>query len=258
MVIMTASPPCMMSCRTLENPALRTFLKLPPNVEGMVVHKPYKNDPVYPLKEWDVITKIGDTPVDDQGMIKLGDDLRVHFQYEIQHIATNGHGVADHRPGRQGNESQPAGFSKLSAIDSRAEQHLSLVFYLRAIGLFRCHRWISGGSAADQIRRDRHVAFEQPGPIAGHAHIRPNPRFPAKFGNHRFTLFPAQAGQGLRQSKGTSGESGERHPVKISIISWRFYAMRKTSFITIQCHTPLWRNDDFPAGSKWLPPPMKS
>jgi S1-C subfamily serine protease len=76
--------------QTLENPALRTFLKLPPNVEGMVVHKPYKNDPVYPLKEWDVITKIGDTPVDDQGMIKLGDDLRVHFQYEIQHIATNG------------------------------------------------------------------------------------------------------------------------------------------------------------------------
>jgi S1-C subfamily serine protease len=76
--------------QTLENPALRAFLTLPPNVEGMVVHKPYKNDPVYPLKEWDVITKIGDTPVDDQGMIKLGDDLRVHFQYEIQHISTNG------------------------------------------------------------------------------------------------------------------------------------------------------------------------
>jgi S1-C subfamily serine protease len=76
--------------QTLENPALRAFLKLPPNVEGMVVHKPYKDDPVYPLKEWDVITKIGDTPVDDQGMIKLGDGLRVHFQYEIQHITTNG------------------------------------------------------------------------------------------------------------------------------------------------------------------------
>jgi len=66
--------------------------------------------------------------VDDQGMIKLGDDLRVHFQYEIQHIATNGTVVADHRPGRQGTESQPAGFSKLSAIDSRAEQHLSSYF----------------------------------------------------------------------------------------------------------------------------------
>jgi S1-C subfamily serine protease len=76
--------------QTLENPALRSFLKLAPSVEGMVVHKPYKDDPAYPLKEWDVITKIGDTPVDDQGMIKLGNDLRVRFQYEIQHIATNG------------------------------------------------------------------------------------------------------------------------------------------------------------------------
>jgi hypothetical protein len=56
----------------------------------MVVHQPYKNDPDYPLKEWDVITKIGNTPVDDQGMIKLGDDLRVRFRYEVQHVATNG------------------------------------------------------------------------------------------------------------------------------------------------------------------------
>src|SRR5208282_4026646 len=58
--------------------------------EGMVVHKPYKDDPDYPLKEWDVIAKIGDTPVDDQGMIKLGDNLRVRFEYKIQHITTNG------------------------------------------------------------------------------------------------------------------------------------------------------------------------
>ena len=76
--------------QTLENPALRSFLKLPPTVTGMVVHKPYKDDPAYPLKEWDVITQIGETQVDDQGMIKLGNDLRVHFLYEIQHIVTNG------------------------------------------------------------------------------------------------------------------------------------------------------------------------
>jgi len=76
--------------QTLENPALRLFLKLPPNVEGMVVHKPCKSDEGYPLKEWDVITQIGDTPVDDQGMIKLGDDLRVRFEYEVQHVTTNG------------------------------------------------------------------------------------------------------------------------------------------------------------------------
>jgi len=76
--------------QTLENPALRSFLNLDPSIHGIVVHKPYKSDLSYPLKEWDVITQIGDTPVDDEGMIKLGDDLRVRFQYLIQHIATNG------------------------------------------------------------------------------------------------------------------------------------------------------------------------
>ena len=76
--------------QTLESPALRSFLKVPAGVDGIVVHKPYKSDAAYPVKEWDVITKIGDTPVDDQGMIKLGGDLRVHFEYLVQHIATNG------------------------------------------------------------------------------------------------------------------------------------------------------------------------
>jgi hypothetical protein len=69
---------------------LRSFLKLPPDIEGMVVHKPYKSDADYPLKQWDVVTQIGDTPVDDQGMIKLNDDLRVRFEYEVQHVETNG------------------------------------------------------------------------------------------------------------------------------------------------------------------------
>lgn len=78
------------SLQTLENPALRSFLKLDPAVHGMVVHKPYSSDADYPLKEWDVITRIGDTPVDDQGMIRLGDDLRVRFEYLVQHVATNG------------------------------------------------------------------------------------------------------------------------------------------------------------------------
>jgi S1-C subfamily serine protease len=76
--------------QTLENPALRASLKLTPEVEGMVVHQPYKLEAAYPLKEWDVVTKIGTVPVDNEGMIKLGDNLRVQFPYLIQHIATNG------------------------------------------------------------------------------------------------------------------------------------------------------------------------
>jgi len=76
--------------QTLENPALREFLKLDKSVEGMVVHRPDKTDASYPLKEWDVITHVGETPIDNQGMIKLGKDLRVQFAYEIQHVAKDG------------------------------------------------------------------------------------------------------------------------------------------------------------------------
>jgi S1-C subfamily serine protease len=76
--------------QTLENPALRSFLKLDSSVQGIVVHQPTSNDASYPLKEWDVITKIGDTLIDDQGMIPLRQGLRVRFQYLVQKIAKNG------------------------------------------------------------------------------------------------------------------------------------------------------------------------
>ena len=76
--------------QTLENSALRAFLKLDKTVEGIVVHEPDGTDAAYPLKEWDVITKIGDTRVDNEGMIKLGDNLRVKLRYLIQKIAKGG------------------------------------------------------------------------------------------------------------------------------------------------------------------------
>jgi hypothetical protein len=76
--------------QTLENPALRSFLKLEKSVQGMVVHRPDASDPSYPLKQWDVITRIGDTHIDDQGMIQLRPNLRVRFQYLIQKIAQEG------------------------------------------------------------------------------------------------------------------------------------------------------------------------
>ncbi len=58
--------------QTLENPALRALSQAGQDRRGH--GRPPagdSNSPDYPLKEWDVITKIGDTPVDDQGMIKL-------------------------------------------------------------------------------------------------------------------------------------------------------------------------------------------
>jgi S1-C subfamily serine protease len=76
--------------QTLENPALRDYLKVDKSVEGMVVHRPAGTDASYPLKEWDVVTHIGTAPIDNQGMVKLDKDLRVNFQYLIQQVAVNG------------------------------------------------------------------------------------------------------------------------------------------------------------------------
>jgi S1-C subfamily serine protease len=76
--------------QTLENPALRDYLKLDKNVAGMVVHRPSSTDESYPLKEWDIVTRIGDARIDNQGMVKLDKDLRVSFGYLIQAAASNG------------------------------------------------------------------------------------------------------------------------------------------------------------------------
>jgi S1-C subfamily serine protease len=76
--------------QTLENPALRRFLGLPKGVSGVVVHQPASADAAYPLKEWDVVSRIGDTPIDDEGMVTVGPRLRVRFQYLVQRAARKG------------------------------------------------------------------------------------------------------------------------------------------------------------------------
>ena len=76
--------------QTNENPALRSFLKLEKNTEGMIVREPDGTDAGYPLKPWDVITRIGTASIDNEGMVKIGENLRVRFQYLIQQLAKNG------------------------------------------------------------------------------------------------------------------------------------------------------------------------
>jgi S1-C subfamily serine protease len=70
--------------QTLENPALRAYLKLDSSVKGIVVSKPHRSDDGYPLKKWDVITHIGDMPIDDQGMVRLTPELRLGMSYAVQ------------------------------------------------------------------------------------------------------------------------------------------------------------------------------
>jgi len=60
------------------------------SVEGMVVHRTAGSDAAYPLKEWDVVSRIGDTAIDNQGMVKIDGDLRVSFGYLVQKLAKDG------------------------------------------------------------------------------------------------------------------------------------------------------------------------
>lgn len=76
--------------QTLENDALRSKLKVDKKATGMVVHRPDSDEESYPLKEWDLITKIGDQDVDNVGMVKARDNLRLRFQYLVQKLAKDG------------------------------------------------------------------------------------------------------------------------------------------------------------------------
>lgn len=76
--------------QTLNNPALRAFLRLPASTTGIVVNRPYRNDAGYPLKKWDVVTRIGHTPIDDEGMIDADGGLRLKFTCLVQKLAGDG------------------------------------------------------------------------------------------------------------------------------------------------------------------------
>jgi S1-C subfamily serine protease len=75
--------------QTLENDALRAFLKLDRSVQGIVVSHPDAADGNL-LKQWDVISKIGEARVDDQGRVEVTGSLRVRFRYLVQKIAKDG------------------------------------------------------------------------------------------------------------------------------------------------------------------------
>ncbi len=72
-----------------QNETLRARLKLPKDVNGILVWRPDGDEPSYPLKRWDVITKIGDSPIDLAGTVKVG-DLHLNFRYMIQKVARDG------------------------------------------------------------------------------------------------------------------------------------------------------------------------
>ena len=82
-----------------ENEALRAKLGLDKAKQtGVLVSHPFRSTDDYPLKKWDVITRIGDHPVDSQGDVKVRDDLRLQFQYLRSQVGERRPRVADDFP----------------------------------------------------------------------------------------------------------------------------------------------------------------
>jgi S1-C subfamily serine protease len=73
----------------LENEALRARLGLRRDAGGMMIRRP---DPsaAGPLREFDVLTQIGDRPIDREGMVQVRDGLRLPFLYLVPRLERGG------------------------------------------------------------------------------------------------------------------------------------------------------------------------
>jgi S1-C subfamily serine protease len=76
--------------QTLENDALRSFLKLDKKTQGMVVHSTDPSDPNDPLKPFDLLTQIASKDIDNVGMVKIKENLRLNFHYLVQKVVKDG------------------------------------------------------------------------------------------------------------------------------------------------------------------------
>jgi S1-C subfamily serine protease len=76
--------------QTVENSALRAKVGLPDGKSGILVVAPHSDDEEYLLKQWDVITQIGDYPIDSEGKVAVRYDLRLSAQYLVQKLARDG------------------------------------------------------------------------------------------------------------------------------------------------------------------------
>jgi S1-C subfamily serine protease len=74
----------------VQNEALRAQLGLAAGVNGLLVRRPDRDEPSYPLKRWDVITHIGGHAIDADGKVEVEGGLRIQFTYLIQRTARDG------------------------------------------------------------------------------------------------------------------------------------------------------------------------
>jgi S1-C subfamily serine protease len=71
----------------LENPALRGLLKLDRGVRGVLVRPPTRPGKDYPLREFDVMTRIGPHAINNDGLVRLEGDQHVPFLSLVSQVA---------------------------------------------------------------------------------------------------------------------------------------------------------------------------
>jgi S1-C subfamily serine protease len=71
----------------LENNALRQKFKIDDKVRGVLVVMPEKMPNDFPLKPFDVLTAIGDSPIDNAGMVGLNDGLNASYLFLVPRLA---------------------------------------------------------------------------------------------------------------------------------------------------------------------------
>jgi S1-C subfamily serine protease len=71
----------------LENKALRRKFKVDDAVRGVLVQLPSSSKAKSPVKPFDVLTKIGDFPIDNSGLVQLKNGMRAHFLYLVPKLA---------------------------------------------------------------------------------------------------------------------------------------------------------------------------
>ncbi len=76
--------------QTTENEALRARLGLAKGEGGLMIRDLRVSEDACPLRRWDVITHIGEHEIDQQGDVKIRDDLRLRFSYLIPKLAADG------------------------------------------------------------------------------------------------------------------------------------------------------------------------
>jgi S1-C subfamily serine protease len=97
-----------MSVQRLENNALRRKFKIEDTVRGVLVQAASGKEADSLLKPFDVLTKIGEYPVDNQGQVQLKNGLRAPYTYLVPQLARdNSVPVTVWRRGRQVTVSLP-------------------------------------------------------------------------------------------------------------------------------------------------------